>query len=107
MDRLVQSNETAGQEQRDLLAALRALDADLVIQGPEELAGRDPGAHPDNFAGGLVAQPGSTQAAAALIAWAIRHDVPVVAQGGRTGLVGGSLSKPGEIVISSQRLAAI
>jgi FAD/FMN-containing dehydrogenase len=86
---------------------LTGLHPDLAILGPAELQGRHPGEHPDNFAGGVMAQPGSSEAAAALVAWCAAHDVAIVPQGGLTGLVGGNVSHAGEVILSSARLNRI
>lgn len=90
-----------------LTQSLSGLHPDLFILGPEHLAGRHPGEHPDNFAGGVIAQPASTQAATALVAWCAAHDVAIVPQGGLTGLVGGNVSHAGEVILSSARLNRI
>ncbi|MBV2184677.1 MAG: FAD-binding oxidoreductase [Rhizobium sp.] len=86
---------------------LGGLHPDLVILGPAELQGRHPGEHPDNFASGVMAQPGSSEAAAVLITWCVAHDVAIVPQGGLTGLVGGNVSHAGEVILSSARLNRI
>lgn len=90
-----------------LLERLGDLHPELVILGPADLAGRHPGEHADNFAGGVMAQPGSTEAVAALVSWCAAHDVAVVPQGGLTGLVGGNVSHAGEVILSSARLNRI
>jgi FAD/FMN-containing dehydrogenase len=38
-----------------------------------------------------VAEPDTAQDAARIVAWCARHAVPIVPQGGNTGLVGGSV----------------
>lgn len=90
-----------------LFRALRASFPALSLLGPDDLAGRAPGEHPQNFAGGVMAQPRDAGEAAALIRLARENRIPVVAQGGRTGLTGGGISRPGEIILSSQRLDRI
>jgi FAD/FMN-containing dehydrogenase len=90
-----------------LTDALRGLHADLRILGPDALAGRHPGEHPDNLGAGIVAQPATTEAAAALIAWCRQHRVAIVPQGGMSGLVGGGVSRAGEVILSSARLNRI
>ncbi|WP_416795976.1 FAD-binding oxidoreductase [Ciceribacter azotifigens] len=91
----------------ELLDRLRGLHPELAILGPTDLSGRHPGEHPDNLAGGVLAQPGSTAAAAALVRWCTENDVAVVPQGGLTGLVGGNVSRAGEVILSSARLNRI
>jgi FAD/FMN-containing dehydrogenase len=90
-----------------LADALKGLHAGLRILGPEALAGRHPGEHPGNLSAGVMAQPANTEAAAALIGWCRQHHVAIVPQGGSSGLVGGSVSHAGEIILSSARLNRI
>lgn len=52
----------------------------------------------------LVARPADTAEVAAVLAACHRFGVPVVAQGGNTGLVGGSVPRRGEVVLSLGRL---
>ncbi len=63
------------------------------------------------FEGGAlaIARPNSTEQVAALVEAARRERIQIVAQGGNTGLVGGSISYPGEraIILSLQRLNRI
>jgi FAD/FMN-containing dehydrogenase len=54
-----------------------------------------------------VVRPGSTAEVAAVLRACADARIPVVAQGGNTGLVGGSVPRGGEIVLSTRRLTAI
>ncbi len=90
-----------------LFGALRAAFPALALVGPSDLQGRAPGEHPANLAGGVMALPASAEEAALLIRFARERKVPVVAQGGRTGLVGGGVTKPGELILSTARLDRI
>jgi FAD/FMN-containing dehydrogenase len=67
----------------------------------------DPGTNPDNLGAGIIVEPASTDDVAALVRLCRRHAVPLVPHGGRTGLVGGSVSRPGEIVLSLRRMNRI
>lgn len=64
----------------------------------------DPGSNPENLGAGVIVAPATTEEVAAVVRLCNGHGVPVVAQGGRTGLVGGSVSEPGEIVLSLNRM---
>lgn len=88
----------------DLARALDGLHPDLRILGPDALAGRHPGEDPANLNAGVMAQPASTEAAAALISWCRANHVAIVPQGGLSGLVGGGTSQTGEVILSSARL---
>jgi len=52
----------------------------------------------------LVARPGTTHEVAAVLAACAAHGVPVVPQGGNTGLVGASVPHEGELLLSLTRL---
>jgi FAD/FMN-containing dehydrogenase len=54
-----------------------------------------------------VVRPADTAQVAAVLNVCHRFGVPVVAQGGNTGLVGGSVPMQGEVVLSTRRLATI
>jgi FAD/FMN-containing dehydrogenase len=54
-----------------------------------------------------VARPATVEAVQALARWANDNRVPLVPQGGNTGLVGGSVPRDGEVVLSMLRLQAI
>ncbi|OJU50693.1 MAG: FAD-binding oxidoreductase [Mesorhizobium sp. 61-13] len=89
------------------------IDALLAIVGApnvrtgEAVTSADPGWNPDNFGAGIVVAPGSTEQVAAVIRLCRDHHITVVPQGGRTGLVGGSVSSQGQIVLSLARMSAI
>lgn len=89
-----------------LLDAMRAeVGTQHVRTGAE--ADMDPGTNPDNLGAGVIVAPSSTEEVAAVVRLCSRHSVSVVAQGGRTGLVGGSVSRPGEVVLSLKRMDRI
>jgi glycolate oxidase subunit GlcD len=54
-----------------------------------------------------VALPGSAQEAAAVVAWCYAHDVPIVARGGGTGLLGGAVPSAGGVVLSLERVREV
>lgn len=92
---------------RSIERDLNEFGADLHLIGGEKLAGRHPGEHPDNLGAGVMAEPATPEAAAAIVRWCVENGVPVVPQGGRTGLVGGGVSRPGELILSTARLNRI
>lgn len=89
------------------LDALRAIVGAANVRTGEAVTAADPGWNPDNFGAGIVVSPGSTEEVAAVIRLCRDHRVSVVPQGGRTGLVGGSVSSHGQIVLSLARMNAI
>ncbi len=54
-----------------------------------------------------VVLPGSAEEVAAVVSWCYAHDVPIVARGGGTGLVGGAVATHGGVVCSMERLRAV
>ncbi|MGL4966401.1 MAG: FAD-binding oxidoreductase [Inquilinus sp.] len=89
------------------LARLDALLGPGGVARAEALAGIDPGYHPDNLAAGVQASPRTVEEASAVLALCHEAGVSVVPHGGRTGLVGGGASQPGQIVLSTRRLDRI
>lgn len=90
-----------------LQQALAAAVPGLALLGPQALAARAPGEHPDNLGSGVMALPASPEEAAAVVRFARARHIPIVSQGGRTGLVGGGISSPGQIILSSAKLDRI
>ena len=77
------------------------------IQGPDTVAGLDPGWHRENLAAGLIVLPVSTDQVARVITCCNREGVSLVPHGGRTGLSGGGVSAPGAIVLQTTRMNRI
>lgn len=91
----------------DALKELRdALEPSRVKVGAP-VAQLDPGWHPNNLAAGVVIEPRSTEEVAKAIRICRKHGIGVVPQGGRTGLVGATISTPGEVVLVSSRMNRI
>jgi FAD/FMN-containing dehydrogenase len=78
---------------------IRALEQVCRLRRADEVAAMDPGVEPGNLGAGLVAQPVSTSEVQAVVALCCEHAVPMVTQGGRTGLAGAGVSEPGQLVI--------
>ncbi|MEI7515982.1 MAG: FAD-binding oxidoreductase [Betaproteobacteria bacterium] len=88
----------------EFLDALRAAVGAAHVATGEAVALLDVGWNPHNLDAGVVVSPASTQEVAAVVRLCNQHGVPLVPQAGRTGLVGGSISHTGEIVLSLLRL---
>ncbi len=89
------------------LSTLRSLAGEkAIIEGNdrapflEEWRGRWPGETP------LIVAPGSTEELSAVMAHCYQNDIPMVPQGGNTGLVGGQMPK-GEVLITTKRMRAV
>ncbi|MEM0988322.1 MAG: FAD-binding oxidoreductase [Pseudomonadota bacterium] len=82
--------------------------ADIVgeehVRGQNAVAMLDPGVDPSNFAAGLAVRPSSAAEVAAILSLCDATGVPVISHGGRTGLAGGAVSAPGELVLMTDRL---
>ena len=87
------------------------------LLGPERVLHRPEANSPYNFdASGrrglrgraeAVVLPGSAEEVAAVLGWCYEHDVPLIARGGGTGLVGGAVPGEGSVVCSLERLRAV
>ncbi|EPE96101.1 FAD-binding oxidoreductase [Rhizobium grahamii] len=86
------------------LAEVRRIVGQLNLKEGDAVGNLDYGVTADNLGALAVALPSSTEEVADLVKCANRHRVSVVPHGGRTGLVGGGVSSPEEIVISTARL---
>jgi glycolate oxidase subunit GlcD len=54
-----------------------------------------------------VVLPGSAEEVAGVVRWCYAHDVPIVARGGGTGMMGGAVAMSGGVVCSLERLRAV
>lgn len=54
-----------------------------------------------------VVLPGSAEEVAAVLRWCYEHDVPIVARGGGTGMMGGAVATHGGVVCSLERLRRV
>lgn len=89
-----------------LLRALRALVGDAhVLTDPQLKAGYETD-WTRRFSGSALAvvRPGSVEEVAAVVRVCVDAGVAIVPQGGNTGLVGGSVPRGGEVVLSLARL---
>ena len=73
----------------------------------EDLVDRHPGFHPENLRAGMMALPGSTAQVSELLALCHEGGIPVVTQGGRTGLSGGAATSPGQLILDTSRMNRI
>ncbi len=91
----------------DAIAALGQIVGAGNVRTGEAVLALDVGWSPDNLGAGVVVAPQSTADVAAVVSYCAARRIAIVAQGGRTGLVGGSNSYPGEIVLSLARMNRI
>ena len=91
----------------DVLDELRVVVGVAHVQTAATIASFDPGWHPHNLRAGALVSPGSTAEIVAIIDICRARGVGIVAHGGKTGLVGGAISTPDEIVLSMARINQI
>ena len=78
-----------------------------VLRGTD-VSGRSAGIwRPDTIAAAAIVQPRSTAEVSQVLALCHQHQQPIVTHGGLTGLVGGALTQPDEIVLSLERMNQI
>lgn len=77
------------------------------VKEDDAISAIDYGVLPENLGAGIVVLPGGTEELATVVRCCHAHGVAIVTHGGRTGLVGGGISRPGEIVVSTARLNRI
>ncbi|MEP9373664.1 FAD-binding oxidoreductase [Mesorhizobium sp. KR1-2] len=86
----------------DVLTQIEAIAGPVMRE--DRLRDWDPGYHADNFAAGIAVSPRTVYELCALLALCNAERIPVVTHGGRTGLVGGTASAPGGIILSTRKL---
>lgn len=91
----------------EFAAEIRTIVGEGNFREGEAAAAIDYGFAPENLGAGAVVLPGTTGEVAAIVKACLAHGVPLVTHGGRTGLVGGATSKPGDLVLSTTRLNRI
>lgn len=72
-----------------------------------QFADRHPGFHPENLCAGLMALPDTTKQVSELLALCSKGGIPVVTQGGRTGLSGGAATSSGQLILDTSRMDRI
>jgi FAD/FMN-containing dehydrogenase len=87
-----------------VLSRIAAILGEGGLLRGDAVAALDPGYHPANLGAGVVAAPGSAAVLSDLLALCNAERIPVIAQGGLTGLAGGAVSEPGALAVSTRRL---
>jgi FAD/FMN-containing dehydrogenase len=89
------------------VAGLEAIVGSGALLQGEAVAAIHPGVEPRNLGARLLVRPASTAVVAEVLALCSAARVGVVAHGGRTGLAGGAVSRPGELILSLERMNRI
>jgi FAD/FMN-containing dehydrogenase len=87
----------------ELISQLKTLLKDDLLDA-STLAERDCGIHPNNLKADWLARPNNTAQLQALVRLCYEHKIPMVPQGGRTGLSGGATSSVGQLIVSLERM---
>lgn len=91
-----------------LLLALRAAVGDRHVLTGDDLEGvARGGTEPEDALATVMVRPGTTDEVAAVLVACNETNTPVVPLGGGTGLVGGTNSSAGEVIISMERFRSI
>lgn len=87
----------------------RIVGAEHVLAAPPDSPYNHDAARRRGAAGraDAVVLPGSAEEVAAVVGWCYAHDVPVVARGGGTGMLGGAVATHGGVVCSLERLRRV
>jgi len=92
----------------EMIEALRAIVGDAGVLEAADVATRSAGAYrPDNLKAQALVRPKSTGEVSQVMRWCHDHGVPVVTQGGLTGLVHGADAAPTEVILSVERMRTI
>ena len=89
---------------RNFIAKLAGVVGDRHLWGADVLSAREPGCDPGNLAAGLLVAPRNSKEVSAVLAICNEIAVGVVPHGGLTGLSGGAVSEPGQLIISTTRV---
>ncbi len=91
----------------DILARLRSIVGASGLKIGDALSLIHPGEDPHNLDAGVVVLPQNTGQVAAILGLCNEHGIAIVPHGGRTGLAGGAVSSPGEIILSLAAMTGV
>jgi FAD/FMN-containing dehydrogenase len=91
----------------DFLVTLAGILGEAHLRQNERIRELDPGEDPDNLGASAVVSPADAGEVSAVVRLCAEYGVSIVTHGGRTGLVGGGVSGPGQIVLSMRRMNRI
>jgi FAD/FMN-containing dehydrogenase len=92
----------------DMIAALRAIVGETGVLEPADLATRPAGVlRPDTLKARALVRPKNSEEVSKVVRCCHGNGVPIVTQGGLTGLVHGADVSPEEVILSMERMRAI
>ena len=86
---------------------LAAIVGKKHVHTPAQLSERDPGFDPTNLSADLAVYPATSGEVAQVVSLCAQHTVPIVPQGGLTGLSGGAASGARSVILGLRRMTAI
>ena len=89
------------------VSAMAALVDEAGLRQADAIGSLNPGIHPDNLRAGLMVRPATTAEVSAILSLCTAARVSVVPHGGRTGLAGGAVTRPGQVILSLDRMNRI
>jgi FAD/FMN-containing dehydrogenase len=92
----------------DTIKALRTIVGETGVLEAADIATRSAGfMRPDTLKARALVRPKDTEEVSKVVRWCHDHGVPIVTQGGLTGLVHGADASPEEVIVSMERMRAI
>jgi FAD/FMN-containing dehydrogenase len=91
----------------EAIAALVAIVGRQAARVAGELAAVDPGVDAHNLGADLMLRPADTAELSRVLRYCDAARIPVVPQGGRSGISGGAVSQPGQVIVSLERINRI
>ncbi|MBB2750526.1 UNVERIFIED_ORG: FAD/FMN-containing dehydrogenase [Rhizobium aethiopicum] len=88
----------------DFVDALREVVGPANLKLADAMGAIDYGVAAENLGAAAIVLPADTEQVAMVVRCANRHKISIVTHGGRTGLVGGGFSTPGQLIVSTARL---
>ena len=90
--------------EQELVELLRQVINDDLILRSNQVTALDPGWDSENTKANVAVRPLTTDDVSAVLKTCNAHGVSVVTHGGRTGLAGGAISAPGQLIMLTDRL---
>ena len=91
----------------ELVSDLAAIVGQRHLLNKDDLAGRSPGWNPGNLCASRLIRPRTTEEVAAVLKLCHANGQTIVPQAGLTGLVQGTTTVPGDLILSMERMNAI
>ena len=92
----------------ETINALRTIVGETGALSATDIAKRSAGfLRPDTLKARALVRPKNTEEVSKVVRWCHDNEIPIVTQGGLTGLVHGADASPDEVILSTERMRAI